>query len=181
MWYGPRPNNARTEDASLAPGGSYVPPALNEVPEQDRPDAAVDDTNTGVTDALRPSIPGWVAPTSGEHHTATANSDIPTSSAGPTHQSQPGLSSPSEHISVPSEARTSGTSQPLNPNPMTSVHNSSSKPRLDKHGMPVYTRQPGTNPILRDEYRYCTRDELLKPYRTHHCRICGTVSSSHAQ
>ena len=41
---------------------------------------------------------------------------------------------------------------------------------------PLYSRRPPTAPVLDDEYRYCLRDELIKPYRTHHCRTCGTVS-----
>jgi len=43
---------------------------------------------------------------------------------------------------------------------------------------PLYSRRPPTTPVLVDEYRYCSRDELIKPYRTHHCRTCGTVSES---
>lgn len=37
-------------------------------------------------------------------------------------------------------------------------------------------RRPSTTPTLHPAYRYCHRDGLLKPYRTHHCRNCGTVS-----
>ena len=43
---------------------------------------------------------------------------------------------------------------------------------------PLYSRRPPTAPVLDEEYRYCPRDELIKPYRTHHCRTCGTVSES---
>ncbi|KAG7451015.1 zf-DHHC-domain-containing protein [Guyanagaster necrorhizus] len=35
-------------------------------------------------------------------------------------------------------------------------------------------RRPPTNPVLLPAYRYCTRDELIKPYRAHHCSACGT-------
>jgi palmitoyltransferase len=38
-------------------------------------------------------------------------------------------------------------------------------------------RRPWTTPILRPEHRYCGLDEIVKPYRTHHCRACGTVRS----
>jgi len=41
-------------------------------------------------------------------------------------------------------------------------------------------RQPYQNPVLSPEYRYCSRDEIIKPPRTHHCRICGTVSRTRA-
>ncbi|KAG8721004.1 palmitoyltransferase pfa5 [Ceratobasidium sp. 395] len=35
-------------------------------------------------------------------------------------------------------------------------------------------RIPPQTPVLAEEYRYCRRDQLLKPMRTHHCRICAT-------
>ena len=38
------------------------------------------------------------------------------------------------------------------------------------------TRRPPQHPALLPEYRYCYKDELVKPMRAHHCRICGTVS-----
>ncbi|OCH92562.1 zf-DHHC-domain-containing protein [Obba rivulosa] len=37
-----------------------------------------------------------------------------------------------------------------------------------------YTRRPSTVPQLRPEHRYCRRDGIVKPPRTHHCRACGT-------
>lgn len=38
-----------------------------------------------------------------------------------------------------------------------------------------FTRTPPMTPILLPEYRYCARDGIIKPYRAHHCRACGTV------
>lgn len=37
-------------------------------------------------------------------------------------------------------------------------------------------RIPPQTPVLAEEYRYCQRDQLMKPMRTHHCRLCATVS-----
>lgn len=37
-------------------------------------------------------------------------------------------------------------------------------------------RRPPTTPVLDPVHRYCTVDQIVKPYRSHHCRICGTVS-----
>lgn len=45
--------------------------------------------------------------------------------------------------------------------------------RLDELNI---TRKPPTSAVLQPVYRYCTIDGIVKPYRTHHCRICGTVS-----
>ena len=41
---------------------------------------------------------------------------------------------------------------------------------------PAFSRHPPTHPVLAPEYRYCSRDGIVKPPRTHHCRACGTVS-----
>ncbi|KAF8602920.1 zf-DHHC-domain-containing protein [Ceratobasidium sp. AG-I] len=35
-------------------------------------------------------------------------------------------------------------------------------------------RIPPQTPVLAEEYRYCARDKLMKPMRTHHCRLCAT-------
>ncbi|KAI1790547.1 zf-DHHC-domain-containing protein [Ganoderma leucocontextum] len=38
----------------------------------------------------------------------------------------------------------------------------------------MFTRNPSKTPVLLAEYRYCNKDEFLKPYRAHHCRACGS-------
>ena len=35
-------------------------------------------------------------------------------------------------------------------------------------------RRPSPVPVLLPYYRWCTRCEVIKPYRAHHCRHCGT-------
>ncbi|KJA25008.1 hypothetical protein HYPSUDRAFT_200244 [Hypholoma sublateritium FD-334 SS-4] len=35
-------------------------------------------------------------------------------------------------------------------------------------------RRPPSTPVLDPVHRYCTVDQIVKPYRSHHCRICGT-------
>ena len=39
----------------------------------------------------------------------------------------------------------------------------------------LISRRPPTYPVLAPQYRYCRREEILKPPRAHHCRICGKV------
>ena len=39
-------------------------------------------------------------------------------------------------------------------------------------------RQPPTTPVLQPLHRFCMNEGLVKPYRAHHCRSCGTVSCS---
>jgi len=38
----------------------------------------------------------------------------------------------------------------------------------------LFARTPPTTPILLPEHRYCYRDGIIKPFRAHHCRACGT-------
>ncbi|KAH7924201.1 zf-DHHC-domain-containing protein [Leucogyrophana mollusca] len=38
---------------------------------------------------------------------------------------------------------------------------------------PMLSRRPPTTPILLPEYRYCSREKMIKPHRAHHCRACG--------
>ncbi|KZT33540.1 zf-DHHC-domain-containing protein [Sistotremastrum suecicum HHB10207 ss-3] len=38
---------------------------------------------------------------------------------------------------------------------------------------PVLSRNPRRDPVLLPEYRFCYREEFVKPYRTHHCRVCA--------
>ncbi|KAK7447090.1 hypothetical protein VKT23_014304 [Stygiomarasmius scandens] len=45
---------------------------------------------------------------------------------------------------------------------------------LDKVRRHNAARRPPTVPVLLPEHRYCSRDEIVKPYRAHHCRSCGT-------
>jgi len=47
---------------------------------------------------------------------------------------------------------------------------------LDKVRRHNAARRPPTVPVLLPEHRYCSRDGIVKPYRAHHCRSCGTVS-----
>lgn len=52
-------------------------------------------------------------------------------------------------------------------------------PRNLEDGLPppIYSRRPPTHPVLSPEFRYCPRDGIVKPMRSHHCRACGTVCS----
>lgn len=45
-----------------------------------------------------------------------------------------------------------------------------------KNGELPVRRRPSTTPVLHPAHRYCHRDRIVKPYRAHHCRSCGTVS-----
>jgi len=47
----------------------------------------------------------------------------------------------------------------------------------EKTSRNLYRKVPST-PVLSPVLRYCDVDGFVKPYRAHHCRACGTVSSA---
>jgi hypothetical protein len=59
--------------------------------------------------------------------------------------------------------------------PGVSEHQTQKPLRSRAEDLPPYERQPATRPVLLPEHRYCGRDNVVKPLRTHHCRVCGTV------
>lgn len=58
------------------------------------------------------------------------------------------------------------------PAPLSS-HENFYDPSLDASTSP-FSRRPSTTPVLAPEYRFCNKDKIIKPPRTHHCRACGT-------
>ncbi|KAG5645126.1 hypothetical protein DXG03_006843 [Asterophora parasitica] len=44
----------------------------------------------------------------------------------------------------------------------------------EKAPVDYISRKPPLSPVLLPERRYCELDGIVKPYRTHHCRSCGT-------
>ncbi|KDR78257.1 hypothetical protein GALMADRAFT_245344 [Galerina marginata CBS 339.88] len=67
------------------------------------------------------------------------------------------------------------------PNPLAPIHTRSPSSKGEKElererqlQLLNVTRRPSTTPVLHPVHRYCTTDEIVKPYRAHHCRVCGT-------
>ncbi|OAX36920.1 zf-DHHC-domain-containing protein [Rhizopogon vinicolor AM-OR11-026] len=58
--------------------------------------------------------------------------------------------------------------------PSTSLTQHRPHRRTSLHPPPIFSRQPSMKPILPPEYRYCSKDKIVKPPRAHHCRACGT-------
>lgn len=48
--------------------------------------------------------------------------------------------------------------------------------RNEKEKKITVRRRPSSLPVLHPAHRYCYHDQIVKPYRAHHCRNCGTVS-----
>ncbi|KAG8800676.1 hypothetical protein FRC20_009620 [Serendipita sp. 405] len=67
----------------------------------------------------------------------------------------------------------SRTASNVNPSPFTE-----SRPRPYLDDLPPirskWSRKPSERPVLDPLYRYCSRDEIIKPLRAHHCRTCNT-------
>ncbi|KAG2078412.1 zf-DHHC-domain-containing protein [Suillus decipiens] len=82
-----------------------------------------------------------------------------------------GIPTPNEaHIvDVPADPESMHVPDPAPYSPLENFHD----PNLDT-SPPVFSRRPPITPVLVPEYRFCSRDRIIKPPRTHHCRACGT-------
>lgn len=88
-------------------------------------------------------------------------------------QPQPFPNPPSrQHLSVPPSQTPYASSIP--PSTHNRLATTTTIGSRSNRGPPQ--RMPHETPILLPEYRYCARDGLVKPFRTHHCRNCGVVS-----
>jgi len=98
-------------------------------------------------------------------------------SSGSRHESRP---SHTPSVSQTNTARTRASDSPINLPPPAHL-NTESKRTPASPGSSVsnppwgVSRRPPTTPTLLPEHRYCSYDGLIKPFRTHHCRACGTV------
>jgi len=83
----------------------------------------------------------------------------------PGHGRPPGDASAALHGSRPGPQRSiEGPSKPA-----------AAEDEKKKQKRPIHINHvPPQTPVLAEEFRYCLRDRLLKPMRTHHCRICAT-------
>lgn len=96
------------------------------------------------------------------------------SGAGMTGQSMPSYQPGDSTYIQPQEPRTHSANLPLSM--QTQVHYNTAVPQ---HGnqhdtiTPKVHREPPLTLPLHPNTRYCTRCEIVKPYRTHHCRHCG--------
>lgn len=45
---------------------------------------------------------------------------------------------------------------------------------------PIRILAPPSFPVLHPAHRYCSRDGFVKPFRAHHCSMCGTVCVAHS-
>lgn len=76
-------------------------------------------------------------------------------------------------IDVPADPESAHVPDPAPPLSHENVHDPSSDASSQ-----IFARRPSTTPILVSEYRFCNKDKIIKPPRTHHCRACGTVSKT---
>ncbi|KAJ7092426.1 DHHC palmitoyltransferase-domain-containing protein [Mycena belliarum] len=72
-----------------------------------------------------------------------------------------------------------GTSLPMpngngGPRPPPPRRKSSTRSRGDSESRPPPGRFPPTTAPLLPPHRWCSRCAIVKPYRAHHCRVCGT-------
>ena len=111
-----------------------------------------------------------------KHSAIGTQSTVPTSETQPSNTFKPAFPSTSVLSS-------SNNARPLNayenniklPNWKSDTSaNRSLRKAQGKEAQPQ--RQPPTTPVLLPLHRFCLTEGLVKPYRAHHCRSCGTVS-----
>ena len=114
-------------------------------------------------------IPPSAAPSTFHHVTAERYTSIPSGSGNTNIPHTPAVN--------PSSVDADPKLSPLPPKPahlpMHQVHTQNTKTTANHTD--VLARMPPTRPILLPEYRVCKIEQHVKPMRTHHCRICGTV------
>lgn len=88
---------------------------------------------------------------------------------------------PPIHSKSPSSRPPSSSSNPVNPSaPHSRAHSYLNFPGpssdYEPEGFrPVIERQPVQRPVLTENYRYDSREGIVRPYRSHRCRHCATT------
>ncbi|KAG1856741.1 DHHC palmitoyltransferase-domain-containing protein [Suillus subluteus] len=72
-------------------------------------------------------------------------------------------------VNAPADPESTHVPGPASPSSHENFHD----PNLNASPA-MFPRQPSTTPVLAPEYRFCNKDKIVKPPRTHHCRACGT-------
>ncbi|KAI5831016.1 hypothetical protein K523DRAFT_301437 [Schizophyllum commune Tattone D] len=86
------------------------------------------------------------------------------------------MPSPTIPLSLPSPTEPSSMASPTLPPasaPLPGFPRSKREAKEMERALHI-ARRPPPIPFLREEQRYCTRCRIVKPYRAHHCRACGT-------
>lgn len=108
----------------------------------------------------------------------------------PTH-SDPSLSTSSPPVSLPSYPPPTHFKSPSSPASSSSIPVNVSAPHSPANSYlhfpgpssdyepegfrPVIERQPVQRPVLTQDYRYDSREGIVRPYRSHRCRHCATT------
>ncbi|KAG2151089.1 DHHC palmitoyltransferase-domain-containing protein [Suillus bovinus] len=115
------------------------------------------------------------------HASALSNSgnSVPvTSPAVPAGTKQDKVSQSTFHhqgTSTPGEAHIVDISESMRvPGPAPHLHHEHFHDPSSDASSAMFARRPSTTPVLVPEYRFCNKDRIIKPPRTHHCRACGT-------
>ncbi|KAJ6554392.1 DHHC palmitoyltransferase-domain-containing protein, partial [Mycena capillaripes] len=83
-----------------------------------------------------------------------------------------------DQLPLPQPAHVPGTTLPLPGSNghvrEVSVPNGTPLPAVNRNGRTPRGRFPPTTAALLPPHRWCSRCSIVKPYRAHHCRVCGT-------
>jgi palmitoyltransferase len=136
----------------------------------------VQGTNTGTLDTTPVPKPAFMGDSKTIPGAPVSTSPVPTSTTVMSHQQQ---QKPHPSFNVDSRLKLKKP-KPLSPS-LTLVSTKRQQKWIERERVLQslnITRRPPTTAVLQPVHRYCNTDEILKPYRSHHCRVCGTVSFS---
>ncbi|KIM41877.1 hypothetical protein M413DRAFT_27435 [Hebeloma cylindrosporum] len=131
----------------------------------------VQGTNQGASDAIPVPKPAFMGDSKGGPGAPASTSPAPTSSTtAMSHQQQhPSFNMTNSKLKLKKP-------KPISPS-VTPVSTKREQKWMERERVLQslnITRRPPTTAVLQPVHRYCNTDEILKPYRAHHCRVCGT-------
>lgn len=137
----------------------------------------VQGTNTGALDAILVPKPAFMSDSKTTPGASSSTSPVPTSSSTVTSPQQQQQPPHPPFINTESKLKLKKP-KPLSPS-VAPVSTERQQKRIERERALQslnITRRPSTTAVLQPVHRYCNTDEILEPYRAHHCRVYGTVS-----
>ncbi|KAH9477093.1 Palmitoyltransferase PFA3 [Psilocybe cubensis] len=128
---------------------------------------AAQESNAGILDSISPPKPALLSNSKSLSSTSPVLNSFATVTS---HQPEEGSSNSLNPPIKPEPLRSS--TRALNSTP--SAQRKKEMEEIERLEALNVTRKPPTTPVLQPVHRYCIRDGIVKPYRSHHCRICGT-------
>ncbi|KAF8147669.1 DHHC palmitoyltransferase-domain-containing protein [Crassisporium funariophilum] len=166
MEMGSREQNPPTTSHPSGVGNGLAGPSYeNLVSRYANANGGHEDINAGVLDAIPIPKPKAAATSSPTDMPQFVPTTVPTASSTT-------VTSPSTFPSSPTKLK---NDRPPASAALTATQRSEKQLEREQRLLELNVdRRPPTTAVLQPVHRYCGMDEFVKPYRAHHCRVCGT-------